>query len=252
MTGDCILFAYVQPVDNTPAGKYTIMSKWGANGFKAFIFSLDNNPTGTLELIISENNSTGTTYNATVATGIADGVGYWAFVVVDISTNLTFYTSTASPTTTPALASAAATMLGTAVTSSNTAIFDTTSAFEVGAFNSGASGAFNGSIYRAGIINGLDPTATLAVDFAPTTAVATGNSFVSSDGATYTLAGGTACISSGVATDATGATDDFNRMYFEEDGYTGTVQDMEKDYLADLGYTGGLEDMQKQYWADYS
>jgi hypothetical protein len=168
VTGDCILYGYVQPVDNTPTGNQTIISKLvGSGNQRTFVFEIDSAPTtGLLQLIACQDGITTSAYPSTVVTGIADGVGYWAFAVLDVGTNVTFYTSLSSPSVSPATAYAAATQLGTAVTVTQTALFDGTAPIEIGGYVSGAAGTvFNGQIHRAGIIAGLDPTVTPSVDF---------------------------------------------------------------------------------------
>ena len=191
VTGDCILYGYVQPSDNTPTGLNTIISKWVNSSLRrGFLLGVDNSPTsGSLTLLLSQDGTATTTYNSTVVTGIADGIGYWAFAVIDIGTNVTFYTSLSAPTVSPSSAYAAASILGTAVTVTETSIKDNAEPVEIGANSSIAGYDFNGQIYRAGIISGLDPTVTPSVDcdsrYAGTT-----STFVSSDGATYTLNGG--------------------------------------------------------------
>ena len=161
VTGDCVLFGYVQPSDNTPTAFNTIVGKYNFTGDqRAYIFNIDNSSiAGALSVYTSSDGSVGRQeeISSTVASPYADGVGYWAFAVVDIGTNITFYTSTSPPSVTVAAAFAAATILGTAVTMNNASIFDSTALVEIGAFNAGTGFPFNGQIHRGGIINGILP-----------------------------------------------------------------------------------------------
>jgi hypothetical protein len=167
VTGSCILYGYVQPSDNTPSVGQTIIAKHnGAGNQRGYTFAVDNTPTsGSLGCFLSQDGITTSIYSGTAATPYADGVGYWAFAVIDIGTNITFYTSSSSSTADVSTAYAAATQLGAVVAITQTAIFDNTTSCEVGTSSAGAGEPFNGQIHRAGIIAGLDPTATPSVDF---------------------------------------------------------------------------------------
>jgi hypothetical protein len=167
VTGDCILYGYVQPSDNTPSVGQTIIAKHnGAGNQRGYTFAVDNTPTsGSLGCFLSQDGITTSIYSGTAATPYADGVGYWAFAVIDIGTNITFYTSSSPSTADVSTAYAAATQLGAVVAITQTAIFDNTTSCEVGTSSAGAGEPFKGQIHRAGIISGLDPTATPSVDF---------------------------------------------------------------------------------------
>jgi hypothetical protein len=159
VTGDCILYGYVQPSDNTPSVGQTIIAKHnGAGNQRGYTFAVDNTPTsGSLGCFLSQDGITTSIYSGTAATPYADGVGYWAFAVIDIGTNITFYTSSSPSTADVSTAYAAATQLGAVVAITQTAIFDNTTSCEVGTSSAGAGEPFNGQIHRAGIINGILP-----------------------------------------------------------------------------------------------
>jgi len=171
VTGDCILYGYVQPVDNTPGGLQTIIAKWNVSGGNySYLLGVDNTPvSGALQFSVSIDGSSPQTLESTVATGIADGVGYWAFAVLDTGTDIKFYTSTADASVSIGVAFAAASQLGAAVSAAAiTSVYDGAAGVEIGATASGTGNFFNGLIHRAGVISGLDATATPAVDFNPT------------------------------------------------------------------------------------
>jgi hypothetical protein len=170
ITGDCILCGYVKPNDNTPADRNAIIGKWddvGGNN-RSYLFNLDGNVSGTLEVILSHDGSASSVKASSLVVPYADGVGYWAFAVIDVGASITFYTTdTLPPTATFATAYAASTQLGSVITGIANSIHDGPAALEIGSYNTGTSARLNGQIYRAGIIAGLDATATPAVDCDP-------------------------------------------------------------------------------------
>jgi len=159
VTGDCILYGYVQPVDNTPASGQTIISKHLPTGNqRGFTLMIDHSPTaGTPQCYLSLDGTSASVYQGAAVTPYADGAGYWLFAAIDIGTNITFYTSPSAPTADVSTAFAAATQLGSAVAITQTAIFDNTATLEVGAYAAGAAEPLTGQIHRAGIISGILP-----------------------------------------------------------------------------------------------
>lgn len=198
VTGSAVFYGFIQPDDNTPSSRQVILAKFLPTGAqRSYVFSVDNVPTGNLEIILSSDGTGTNIIQSTAPTGIADGVGYWAFAVYDAtSPDVTFYTSLSPSAATPAAAFISATQLGTVVAAAGSSIFDSTALFVVGSSDDGISDNFLGKIYQAGVIAGTDPSVTPNVAFnAADGDYKTGimvDTFVSSaTGETYTLNGNT-------------------------------------------------------------
>jgi hypothetical protein len=201
ITGDITMIAYAALDDWTPpVDDRTLVAKWEDTQL-SYMFRVDIN-TGKLEVITSAN-PPNVISQSTVATGFTDGTGHWVRATVNLAANTAnFYTSEDAPTT--AYSDITWTLLGDAdVAHVQTAIYNGTARVTIGALtDAGTTDMVNGQIYRAAVIAGLDPTATPAVDFNPALAgrnAGSGDTFVSTDGATYTLAGDAKIQNSGRA-----------------------------------------------------
>ncbi len=180
VTGDCILYGYVQPVDNTPAVNYGVVSKWVLTGNqRSYFLQVAAIAAGDLRIGLSSDGTAEEVVTSTTPTPYADGVGYWAIAVIDLGTDITFYTSTAAPTATFETAFSAATQLGSPVAITTATIYDSTTPPEVGSIISGTNSRFNGQIHRAGIINGILPQ---GLEFGEELVTNTGGPFTSLDG----------------------------------------------------------------------
>lgn len=201
-TGSIVLFASLRADDNTPATDVGIISKYTTTGDqRSYRLFVNNTPTGRATMVISTDGTFEAANEAisTAPVGIADGTDYWLFGVCDFSTpDITFHISLASRDATPAQAFAddSTFQLGDPVSITGTSIFDGTAPINISGINSGTAELFNGSVYKSGVIPGIDPTATPAVSFdardgANKTGIAS-DTFVSSEtGETYTMAGNT-------------------------------------------------------------
>lgn len=190
-TGSCILYGCVNPTDNSPgATLYSLIGKYqGTASNRGFLLSLYT--AGVWQLDLS---SSGTSSNAyqSVATGIADNTPYWIFAAIDVGNTVTFYTSLSEPSATPAEAWGAKSALGTPISITEGSIFDSSLPLNIGAYQSNGAGRWNGLIYKAGIIFGLDGSVPPSTDFDPAEAIfplIAGGAFVCVDTAEYTLAG---------------------------------------------------------------
>jgi hypothetical protein len=204
VTGNITLIAYAALNDWTPpTDDRTLIGKYEAGGAQAsYIFRVDIT-TGQLEIVTSFNGLALVISKSTVAPAFTDGTGHWCRVSISIANNTAnFYTSDDARTT--ELDAISWTLLGDPdVAHVQSGIFDSTSLVTVGAIgNAGNSDNVSGQIYRACVIASTDPTATPSVDFDARLAGLTagaGDTFVSADGATYTLNGGAKIQNSGQA-----------------------------------------------------
>ncbi len=183
ITGDIDLRIQVALPDWTPAASTDLLTKWTAAGNNR-AYGLVLLSTGVLQLTWSTSGGVGgvETADSTVATGITDGAKKWVRATLDVDDGggnrlIEFFTSDNGVDWT---------QLGTTVTVGvTTSIDDGTALVQIGA--AGIEAALLGDVYRAQILNGIDGTVELDVDF--TVPVAPFTSFVesSSNAATVTI-----------------------------------------------------------------
>ena len=200
VTGSCIFYQYVAPIDNTPSIRNVSIGKFFSTGSQfSYATSVQAGSTGLVDLRLSSSGSTIASYTSTEATGVADGVGYWLFNVFTAGTSVEHRKSLSPPTVDPATAYAASTRIGDVLTTNDASgavtasIFDSSNDLLIGADGSGTSNNLNGNIFKAGIIDGILPQ---GLDFdeelISNDAVWTGynGGVVSEDGSTLTVTEG--------------------------------------------------------------
>jgi hypothetical protein len=158
VTGDIDVRVKCAADDWTPAAQKCFVSKWNGSTQKSFFFLLQVD--GTLRLYRStdgaaESNHTST---ANVTSLVSDGGTLWVRVTyATASGEIKFYTSADGAT----WAQLGATVAGTAG-----AIFDSTSALEIGTLNAGVTFPWAGTIYEAQVRNGIDGPAVASFNAA--------------------------------------------------------------------------------------
>ncbi len=185
ITGDIRIDADIQANDYTPTGNQVLVAK-GTSVIAANLeYLLQLNTGGTLTLYWSTGAATlsATSTAAVSFTDLARGSVQATLDVNDGSGNhvVKFYTGTTFGTWS---------QLGSTITTAGTtSIQNSTNAIAIGSFTGGASGNFNGLVYRARITNGYDGAGTVQFDanFATFSKLATSGTESSSNAATVTI-----------------------------------------------------------------
>lgn len=176
ITGDIDIRVKVSLDDWTPSAAKVLLSKLSAASQWSYDFYVGGGgSTGKLCFLTSPDGTANTSAISSVATGIADGAVKWVRATRVSATGVTkFYTSDDGVTWA---------QLGTDVSNTAGAIYDSTSEVRIG---QDTGGPLAGKVYRAQVYNGID--GTLAVDFDATDAANGATSFVSStSGETWTI-----------------------------------------------------------------
>lgn len=175
ITGDIDIRVKVALDDWTPASAQMLVAKEDEGSQRSYWLALQTD--GTLVFHWSSTGAyLGTYAISTVVTGITDGSVKWVKVTRSSSSgDVKFYLSDDATTWT---------QLGTTVTSTPSAIFNSTTAVTVGAAAGGFMAA--GKFYRAIVKNGIDGTTVLDIDTSVLTSGAA-TSFTATTGQTVTI-----------------------------------------------------------------
>ncbi len=192
ITGDIDIRARISLDDWTPSQAVShLVSKWGANGASQLSYALTFNNTGTLAFYMSTTGTDFPSIGASTTPGFADGTLNWVRATRRQSDGRVQFFKASGSILNPVAADW--TQIGTNQTlSAGTAIFDSTSALEIGSQNNGAFQSMLGNHYRAQIRNNILDDGTGIVFDADFTAKAFGtNSFTESspNAATVTITG---------------------------------------------------------------
>lgn len=145
ITGDIDIRVRAALTDWTPAAAQVLAAKWSTSGNLSWTFQVA--ATGVLQFTTSNNGSTSSNADSSVATGIGDGAWRWVRVTRASATGaIKFYTS-ANGT--------AWTQLGTDRSNTSGTIFNSNAIVEVGARVSGSSLPANGRIGYVEIRSGI-------------------------------------------------------------------------------------------------
>ena len=166
ITSSFCLLAYVYATDFMPTADETIAGKYLVTGNQRSLVLQINGVTGYLRLVTSATGGAAVESLSTVKPTIPSGApGIWVGVIWNDAADVANYYTSNQPRTT-ASTDLALTLLGDAdIAHASAGIFDSTALFMIGSYSSGASGNFSGTVDRAILISGTDPTATPAVSF---------------------------------------------------------------------------------------
>jgi len=159
-----VLGGYAMLRDWTPSDSALLIGKWTTSGNQRSVV-LNLHPNGTLQWVSSSDGlNVADNPESTVTHGFANGTGHWVFAIWDSDADeVTFWVSDQPSGT--SLSDLNLVQLGAAVSTTATAIYDSTAEITVGAFDSGADNLLDGFVARAVVIDSTDPTATPVVDF---------------------------------------------------------------------------------------
>jgi hypothetical protein len=177
ITGDIDIRVKAALTDWTPTTfPATLVSKWDNATRRSYMLVV--NTDGKLNAYTSADGSalTNSGIASTVATGFADGSTNWVRMTYAAATGkFNFYTSSDGISWT---------QLGTEVSGTASAIFNSTSVVELGSILTSTAWFLDGKIYAAQIYNGI--AGTLAVDFDPSRWTS-GTTFTAATGETWTI-----------------------------------------------------------------
>jgi len=215
ITSSFCLLAYVYATDFMPTADETIAGKYLVTGNQRSLVLQINGVTGYLRLLTSATGGAAVQSLSTVKPTIPSGApGIWVGVIWNDAADVANYYTSNQPRTT-ASTDLALTLLGDAdIAHASAGIFDSTALFEIGSYNSGASGNFSGTVDRAILISGTDPSATPAVSFNANDAASP-----SGDGDTFTTVFGLSSVPSPIEGSAFGYT--FSGDTITRNGSTG-------------------------------
>lgn len=204
ITGDIDIRVRVALDDWTPSAVQYIVGKLDA-GIRAYGFAVLT--TGILRFQFSQDGSANITADASVAPTVADGAPLWVRVTRRSSDGRVQFFTASGALTNPTAGDF--TQLGTDISSTSGAIFDSTCQVYLGAHAAGSLAA--GKLYRAQIRNGLDGTLVFDADLTSKTCGARTFTESSSNGATVTVNGSSAqagdgCVVLAASTPGTFAT----------------------------------------------
>ena len=182
--------------DWTPGTLQAIISQYGGAGDRSWRFTVLGTASSYVLRLLMSSDGTATFFaDSTVAPTVTDATVYWIlFTRESASGEVKFYQAahTAGMLTPPPIGSF--TQIGTTVTTSTGALFNSTAVLEVGSSVVGTASLLDGDTYRAMLYTGIygSGSETLVRDFVPLDAANTAaTSWVSQrTGETWTLNGG--------------------------------------------------------------
>jgi len=171
------LYARIKPTDSTPASDMTIFSKYNISENQKTV-ALKLTTTGRIELIVSGNGSAEISYVSSEVSQMTNSTSGWIKIVFDgnngLESSAEFYDSLEEYGSEDLISWS---KIGETITGIQTAIFNSSSVFELGSINAGTAGIFVGSIQQLVVYDGiLEEGRKLSCDYNRIDAVSGGTS----------------------------------------------------------------------------
>jgi hypothetical protein len=183
VTGDIDLRVRVALDDWTPTTEQQLIAKYLVTGNQRSYRLSIRDTTGFVRLAWSNDGTTETFKQSTVAPTVLDGQPLWVRATLTVNNGssqneVRFYTSSDGSTW--------AQLGSTVTTAGTTSVYASTSLLEVGTYNTGASNPAALRCYRAQVLNGIGGTTVLDVDCSAITSAAA-TTFTATTGQTVTI-----------------------------------------------------------------
>lgn len=167
ITGDIEIVMRVALVDWTPASAQVLVGKFGGPGNTSY--NVNVNATGNIVMSTSTNGTATTSAPSSVVAPFTDNTPYWLKITRASATGNINYYQAADQATEPTVF----TQIGTQVSNTAGAIFDSTAVQEIGSINAGTAAPAAGKFYRVIIRNGIGGTTVFDANF--TTGITSGS-----------------------------------------------------------------------------